>query len=172
MHSWNYWFLIRYFITTTCFEFSFFQSYLGIKWCWVMCLETTFVFSALFFIVTGADDTFWLMTLDDCFITTPCVDCCFFFHSYLGYNLISHIEELDYCEMSSLSGLYLQSNLLTEDTIHSQAFTCLTALSELWVQFWVCLTIVEIPLRNSSCCKRFCICLSSSSIISKSGVGH
>lgn len=56
-----------------------------------------------------------------------------FFSRYLSNNAIKGIREQDFCNMSVLEELYLDSNSLTEETIENETFACLTSLSILWV---------------------------------------
>ena len=50
------------------------------------------------------------------------------FHRYLDNNLIDKLESGDFCELSLLTELHMESNLLTEATIPEGAFNCTRAL--------------------------------------------
>ena len=52
---------------------------------------------------------------------------------FLGSNLITGINEPDFCEMPYLVALYMEFNLLTEETIEVETFTCVSNLQVMWV---------------------------------------
>lgn len=52
-------------------------------------------------------------------------------YRYLHGNLITVIENDDFCNMTNLQNLFLNSNLLTEDNIDDDAFQCLPVLDYL-----------------------------------------
>ena len=46
---------------------------------------------------------------------------------------MARVQDKDFCEMTSLQELDLESNMLTEDNIHRDSLRCLTALRVLYV---------------------------------------
>ena len=72
------------------------------------------------------------MWICSCFCTrlSPAAVC-----RYLGSNGLAGLQQDDFCQLTSLQNLYLDSNLLTHDSISDDTFACMPVLRVLWVRW-------------------------------------